>query len=189
MLLILTGRIHSGKTTRLRQLVSEWRSQGISLDGYLSPAVFESGSRVGYDWLDLETGGCDPFLRRRGEQNWERVGPYFFVPQTLEKAKKKITAHNPRQFLIVDEVGPREMQGGGVWPALKTALSESSLGCLLVVREDILELFQQVAPVRPERIFHIEESGLPSVLAGTIKNCQEAPEDNELVRRPESGTK
>jgi len=189
MVLILTGRVHSGKTTRLRRLVSGWRSQGISLDGYLSPAVFESGNRVGYDWLDLGTGGGAPFLRRWGEEGWERVGPYFFIPQTLEEAKKKIRAHDPRKFLVVDEVGPCELQGGGVWPALKAALSESSLGCLLVVREEILDRFRQVVPIRPERIFKIEESGLPATLTGIVKDRQESPEGNVLVKRPGCGTK
>ena len=169
MLLILTGRIHSGKTTRLRRLVSEWRAQGISLDGYLSPAVFESGRRIGYDCLDLGTGDCLPFLRRRGEDGWERVGPYFFIPQTLEKAKKMIRAHDLRKILVLDEIGPRELQGGGVWPALEEALCGLSLRCLLVVRKDILDRFRRTAQVRPERVFAIDESGLPSALTAAVQ--------------------
>jgi nucleoside-triphosphatase THEP1 len=169
MLLILTGRIHSGKTTRLRELVSEWRARGIALDGFLSPAVFESGRRVGYDWLDLGTDRCAPFLRRRGEAVWERVGPYFFIPPTLEKAKRKIRTHDRRNLLIVDEIGPLEIRGGGVWPALAGALSGPPLRCLLVVREEILDRFRRVAPVRPERVFTIEESGFSLELAGAVQ--------------------
>jgi nucleoside-triphosphatase THEP1 len=172
MLLILTGRVHSGKTTRLRQLVSDWRTRGIALDGYLSPAVFESGRRLGYDWLDLETGLCEPFLRRRGEADWERVGPYFFIPPTMEKAKRKIRTHDRRNLLIVDEIGPLEIRGGGVWPALAGILAAPLLCCLVVVREDILDRFGRVAPVQPERVFAIEESAFPSELTRVIQPFQ-----------------
>jgi len=192
MLLILTGRIHSGKTTRLRRLVSEWRARQIALDGFLSPAVFESGRRVGYDWLDLGTDRCVPFLRRRGEADWERIGPYFLIPPTLERAKRKIGTHDRRNLLIVDEIGPLELRGRGVWPALKAALSEPPLRCLIVVREDILDRFQRVTPIRPERVFTIEENDFSSELTRAIQNRQASAEGITLVRRPgcsESGTK
>jgi nucleoside-triphosphatase THEP1 len=192
MLLILTGPVHSGKTTRLRRLVSEWRARGIALDGFLSPAVFRAGKRTGYDWLDLETNCPAPFLRLRGEADWEKVGPYFLIPSTLEKAKRKIRTHDLGKLLIIDEIGPLELRGGGVWPELEGVLKAPLFCCLVVVRDEILDRFGRVAPVQPKMIFKIEGSAFPSDLTRAIQSFQGSAEDISAASRPdrlEGGTK
>lgn len=169
MLLILTGPVHSGKTSRLKGFVEEWRARGMAVDGYLSPAVFSSERRLGYDWLDLRTGESAPFLRRTGEEGWEKVGPFFLVPSTLEKAREKILFCDPHSLLIVDEAGPLEIQGGGVWPALVRALAEPSRRILVVVRETILREFRRISPVPPRSEFSIEDRDLGRSLFSAVR--------------------
>jgi nucleoside-triphosphatase THEP1 len=156
MILVLTGPVHSGKTTLLRKLIPGLKEQKIAVDGYLSIAVFKDGELVGYDLFDLKKEKAWPFLRKEGEAHWEKAGPYFFIPQALEKAKKKILHRRSKGFLVVDEVGPGEIRGGGLWPELQGILSSPSRRCLLVVRRTILEEFRNLLkPVAP-KVFDIE---------------------------------
>jgi len=153
MILVLTGPVHSGKTSFLRQVIARLRKQNVAFDGYLSFAVIREGRNIGYDLFDLTTEEATPFLRCEGEKGWPRVGRYFFVPEGLEKARQKIVACSPRTFLIVDEIGPMEVRGGGVWPAFSSWLKKAGRGCLLVVRRSILgDFLRRVEPSRVEVI-------------------------------------
>ena len=139
MILVLSGPVHGGKTTFLERSLARWASHGLAPDGFLSVAVTGARGATGYDLLELKTGRRRPYLRREGEPGAERIGPFFFVPSTLERARSIIGEAGPRELLIVDEVGPLELQGGGLWPVLREALSRPGMRCLLVVREEILE--------------------------------------------------
>lgn len=138
MIFVLTGPVHSGKTSLLKKVVGELKSRGVRADGFLSLAVHNGKDLAGYDLFDLKTGKAIPYLRKEGKKNWPKVGPFFFIPRALARAKKKILCCAQPDFLIVDEVGPLEVCGGGIWPALSAALRNPSRRYLLVVRQSIL---------------------------------------------------
>ncbi len=153
MIIILSGPIHGGKTTLLQRLAFNWRDRGLPVRGFLSLSLWEARGRRGYDLLDLRDGGRLPFLRTRGHTTWERVGPFYVIPETLERARAIILGTVPRELLIVDEVGPLELGGGGLWTALEQALAEPSPRTILVIREGLLEDFLGLlAPHRPLKI-------------------------------------
>jgi len=138
MIWLLTGPVHSGKTGLLKKVVPELKKEGFRVDGFLSLAVVVAGETIGYDIFDLKTEAAMPFLRKTGEEGWPKTGPYFILPSALERAQQKILDCDKEDFLIVDEVGPLEVRGEGIWPALSARLKEPSLRCLLVVRRSIL---------------------------------------------------
>jgi nucleoside-triphosphatase THEP1/molybdopterin converting factor small subunit len=138
---ILTGPVDSGKTTFLRGvLIGGAPTRPIS--GYLSLRVLGERETEGYDLLDLADGSERPFLRRNGEPSWPSVGPYFLIPETLFLAERIIRESSPVGLLVVDEIGPLEMSGGGVWPALSAVLKEGERDIVLVVRDGLLEICQ-----------------------------------------------
>ena len=141
MIFVLSGPVHGGKTTFLERSLARWAACGLPFGGYLSVAVTGASGATGYDLLELRTGCRHPYLRREGKPDAERIGPFFFVPETLELARSIIRDADPLEFLVVDEVGPLELLGGGLWPALREALSRPGMRCLLVARKEILEDF------------------------------------------------
>jgi nucleoside-triphosphatase THEP1 len=150
MIIILSGRVHGGKTTLIQKSLSRWASRGLRFGGFLSLCVRAEGGAAEYDFLDLKDGRRLPFLRRAGEPDWEHIGAYYFVPQTLDIARAVIRAAGPDEVLIVDEVGPLELAHGGLWPALSEVVFKPGHKTLLVAREDILEdLFRLLGTTMP----------------------------------------
>jgi nucleoside-triphosphatase THEP1 len=165
MILVLTGPVHGGKTTFLERSLALWASCGIAPVGFLSVAV--TGA-TGYDLLELRTGCRQPYLRLEGEPAAERIGPFFFVPSTLERARSIIREADPSELLIVDEVGPLELRGGGLWPVLREALSRPGMKCLLVVREEILEdVVAALGPPGP-LVFDIRDPDVRKLVDGSL---------------------
>jgi nucleoside-triphosphatase THEP1 len=138
MILVLSGGVHSGKTTFLKNLRPSLEALRLPFCGYLSPSVMVEGRIAGYDLMDVRTARSIPFLRTEGEAGWQKVGPYFFLPGGLEAATAAIRGHKPGEMLIVDEVGPMELSGGGVWPALKEDIAKPLFNGLLVVRKPLV---------------------------------------------------
>lgn len=168
MILILSGPVHGGKTTLLENSLSGWASRKLAFGGFLSVAVLDGRGRTEYDLLDLKEGRRLPFLRLTGEPEAERTGPFFFVGRTLELAKSIILKAGPGELLIVDEVGPLELQGGGLWPALREIIFRSDMRSLLVVREDILERFVAALGRSIPLIFDVRDPNVRKLLEGTL---------------------
>jgi molybdopterin synthase sulfur carrier subunit len=164
---VLTGPVDSGKTTFLRDTLAGG-VPGRPVRGYLSPRVLVEGRTDGYDLLDLGDASVRPFLRRRGESDWQRVGPYFLVPEALSRAGRLIRESRADALLVVDEVGPLEMSGRGVWPELAEVLKDPGRMILLVVRDGLLKTFRGRLSGMPVAVYgERDKPRLKAVLAGT----------------------
>jgi nucleoside-triphosphatase THEP1 len=157
MVLVLTGPVHCGKTTFLERATARWADGGVGCAGFLSPVVIDTNGETGYDLLELPAGPRRPYLRRQGPPQAERAGPFAFLPAALERARA-ILSDPDAALLVVDEVGPLELRGGGLWPALSEAVRRPGRTALLVVREDILaELAAALSPLVPV-VFDVREA-------------------------------
>ena len=122
MIFILTGPVHSGKTTTLKRIIQQVERENLVVDGFLSEAVFKDQERAGYDLFDLKKEKSIPLLRKSGKKDWQSVGSYFFLPSGLEAAQRIISRSQNSDICVVDEIGPLELSGKGFWPALKPIL-------------------------------------------------------------------
>jgi nucleoside-triphosphatase THEP1 len=161
MILFVTGPLHSGKTTFVKQLISRLSDQALTIGGYITPAVFEDDERTGYDLMDLKTGHLSPFLRKEGQPGLERVGAYFFIQSGLEKAAS-IIGGCPADICIIDEIGPLELAGGGLWPPISELLSRRTSPILFVVRDFLAARFVPRFPGRRIFVFDIRQKNASS---------------------------
>jgi iron complex transport system ATP-binding protein len=172
MIILITGPLHSGKTTFIRrELVPGLINKGLSVGGYVSPAVFEGEERRGYDLLDLKTGQLLPFLRKEGESGWQRIGAYYFLPSGLEKAEGLIRDFQG-DVCIIDEIGPMELAGGGLWPAIGELLARDHIPMLLIVRDFLADLFPALFPGRRTFVFGIKEDNTASRITTLLRPKQ-----------------
>ncbi len=169
MIFILTGPVHSGKTTLLKKVVRELKRQKYKVDGFLSEAVWTRGETVGYDLFDLKKERSIPLIRRTGEEEWQKIGSYFFIPQSLAEAEKIILRGKEADILVVDEVGPLELSGRGFWPALKQVVFQPLTSYILVIRKNIIKDFLAMLGKSEVKIFDIKNKEIFSRLIKEIK--------------------
>ena len=165
MIFILTGPVDSGKTTFLKRVIAELKKQKIKMDGFLSEAIVKDQEKIGYDLVDLGDGKSVPFIRKSGRQDWQRIGPYFFIPEGLSRAKQIILRSREAEILVVDEIGPLELSGQGLWDVLEQVIFQRFQKYLFVLRKGILQDFLKMVGRIELKIFDIkEEDVLPRLL-------------------------
>jgi nucleoside-triphosphatase THEP1 len=143
MIVILTGDVGSGKTTRVTGLLKILASHSTEADGFLGPRVFEKDRLAGYDLVAVRDGRRFPFLRRAEKPARTAVGPWRPVDHSLDAAGEIIRRSRPEAVLIVDELGPLEFEGGGHGPALADVLDQPGRRFLFVIRTSCLDGFLQ----------------------------------------------
>lgn len=109
MIFLLTGPIHSGKTTLLREAVQKLKGENLNVHGFLSEVILKNDRIIGYDLFDLKEEKAIPFIRREGEKEWEQIGSFYLIPKSLAEASKIILRSRDADLLVVDEVGPLEL--------------------------------------------------------------------------------
>jgi nucleoside-triphosphatase THEP1 len=127
---ILTRPIQTGKTTSL----IEWSSTRNDVRGIFTP--IETGKRV---FMNAET---KEKFRMEAEDNEEslHVGKYRFSKKNFGRAEQIIRdAITKEGWLVIDEIGPLELNGKGFSMVLTEVLQKRNDKLLLVVREVLVE--------------------------------------------------
>lgn len=135
---ILTGGIKSGKTTRLML----WASSRKNIDGILQPVIEEKRFIYHLGSKTLKQ------LEIADEANAVQIGNYKFSGTVFSWSQNVIVScfQQNLDWLVIDEIGPLELEGKGLEPAITKIISERNDFCgniLCVVRDSILEKFIQ----------------------------------------------
>lgn len=138
-IIIFTGPIRSGKTTKLTELFSGYPNVG----GFLCPD--QNGVR---HFVDLHNGISEAFevSGTEEEDNIVTIGQFRFKKSVFEKAKLMLSNFQTfsGRFFIIDEAGKLEMKDEGLEPELSdlihslTFLNKDSV-LILVVRDSLLD--------------------------------------------------
>ncbi|GAA4373812.1 hypothetical protein [Hymenobacter koreensis] len=138
---LLSGPTRSGKTTRL----SAWAATEPGVAGLLMPTV----PGVGRLFQDVRTGLRWPTAARPGNWQAQCVGPHRFSAAGFAWANETLlgaASHPATRWLLIDEIGPLELRGLGLAPALGRVLSKAAYqpeNVVLVVRAALLDTIVQ----------------------------------------------
>jgi nucleoside-triphosphatase THEP1 len=139
MITILSGPIHSGKTTRLL----EWSQNQPRTAGILTPV--RNGLKTLYDLAEKKYHEFQIPANGMAGPDCIRIGSYRFYRaafsqgrSVLERAARQIPA-----WLIIDEIGPLELGGQGFEPTAGRLIQqyrkrETNGDLLLVIRDTLL---------------------------------------------------
>jgi nucleoside-triphosphatase THEP1 len=163
--LLLTGERGVGKTGVCQRVVREARERGLACAGVVSPAVSEDGEKTGITLVDVASGEYRPLAVAddlRGEVRW---GKYRFVPEALEWGAQVLEAATPCDLLVVDELGPLELEAGqGLFGALDALNAGGFSLALVVVRPELVEELKGRLGGRVEQVLEV-----------TLANREELP--------------
>jgi nucleoside-triphosphatase THEP1 len=139
---IVTGATGSGKTTLTKAVIERLRARGVRVAGVLAPGFLADGRRTGFDIVNLATGEQAPLAREQEHvagphPRWSR---FAFSPEGLALGREALGEDaRGADVVVVDEVGPFELSGGG-WADALDALAKTFPGAvLLVVRESVVD--------------------------------------------------
>lgn len=165
--IIVTGGIGRGKTTFLSEAVALARTRGLTPAGILAPGEFIEGAKEGFYLENIADGTRQKFAARDRHEGWIKGGHYYFDPAVLEHGLSILAgAVNSRpSFVIVDEVGPMEMNDMGWATGIERLCSSTGIPLVWAVRESLVEAAARKWNVGDVYIARIHENTVAEVVA------------------------
>ena len=138
---VLTGPVQGGKTTLVSEKVSLLREKGVKVLGFLCPGSFSEGKRSAFSLEDLDTGRRIPMGDVNEQKGWVKFRRFFFNPEAFIQGELWIKSCLKRDpdLVVIDEVGPMELEGDGWSKTLDTLAQNSSVTQLWIVRQQIVQ--------------------------------------------------
>jgi len=130
-LIVVVGETGAGKSSWLRKLAQVLTSSGEKVDGLISEKIADGGDLWHQVIKRIATGETRPLNTMHRIETPIRVGRFSFYPESIAWGCEQLAAARTTEWLIVDEVGLLEFGGGGLLPALQTAVTGFS-GCLVL---------------------------------------------------------
>lgn len=146
-LIIISGGRGVGKTTFCRAAVKSAQHAGWRVAGVLSPAVFERGSKVAIAVEDLSSGERCMLARlpvAGVAEEGIRTPGWVFDEQALQWADEVLARAANCDLLVIDELGPLELERCQGWVHGLAALDAGKYRlALVVVRPELVEIARQ----------------------------------------------
>jgi nucleoside-triphosphatase THEP1 len=175
-IVILTGERGVGKSTVCRKTVGLAQARQYTCGGILTL----SHSDGGRDVLDVRSGDVRRLTLEPGEGEGvfhEGViqGRFRFDPAVLAWGNDVLSHAAPCDLLVVDEVGPLEMERGRGWVKAFVVLGDADFSlALVVVRPELLVQAQLRLPASATTVFTVTDrnrDGLPDVLLKVLESA------------------
>lgn len=145
MNVVLTGKVHIGKTTACCAVIERARQRGYCVRGILTPPILDKeGARVGIQVLDLDSSRARELARTDRDLGGPRVGPYSFDASALQWGQDAVARAIATgcDLLIVDEIGRLELEHTRGFNRVLDFLTASVLPrTLVIVRDSLLRTF------------------------------------------------
>jgi nucleoside-triphosphatase len=142
-LLIVTGELGAGKTTWVRHFIDYAYHQQAEVCGLLSPAIFEGGVKTGIGLVNLTTGEQRQLARLR-TQNTPGIATkrWTFDEEVLAWGNAILRDITQADLLIIDELGPLELEQGTGWQSALTLLDTDTLynRACVVIRPSLIPI-------------------------------------------------
>ncbi len=114
-IIVLTGDRGIGKTTTCLQLAQRAQADGFDCAGIVSLGRFTDGDKLGIDLLDLRTQTRCSLAEADDRPAPLRTGRYRFDVAAMQRGLDWLEAACPCDLLIIDELGPLELERGEGW--------------------------------------------------------------------------
>ncbi len=124
-IIVITGALHSGKSTLVQRLVDTLRSRGYRISGILARGLWQGDIRSGFEVENLTTGASTALAVRQPVTTPEQLAFKFF-PEGIEAGMGALSVDICRSadVIAIDEIGKLELTGGG-WASCVDSLQAS----------------------------------------------------------------
>lgn len=165
---IVTGKIESGKTSFIIELIEKLMQNNLPVSGIYSMRILENYMTIGYNVVKISNGESQKFLRTKGNKNQQRIGKYYIYEEGLQAGKDELL-QNKTKIKVIDEIGKLEMEDKGWYETLQQIIEDSESTLLLSVREEVVPDIIEKFRILPEIIYNTNENN-PSEFISKILN-------------------
>jgi nucleoside-triphosphatase THEP1 len=139
-IIIVTGERSGGKTTLMKKIIAAVKADGLEIKGFLSLAVFDDKIKTGYKLLDISDNTEMNFISANEFPEMVKFRKYYFSKEGIDRGNKILLSYKKdiSGILIIDEIGPWELEGGGWFESLNKLTALSQYKMIWVVRKEIL---------------------------------------------------
>ncbi len=140
-LIFVTGPRGSGKTLWCMDLFACARARGLCVCGLISPAIFIQNKKIGIGLKDLRTGEQRRLAYLKGDKGGDvQTQDWELMAETLEWGNSVLERINPCDLLIIDEIGPFELEHGvGFVEGLRIIDRINDFPSVVVIRPSLID--------------------------------------------------
>jgi nucleoside-triphosphatase len=180
MIILLSGSINSGKSSTIYKIVQQLLQEKLLVGGIVSLPILQEGRKAGYEAVCLLTHKTTHLAQLNslvpnpapdditiGQWVIFNEGMQFCYQQIEEAIQKKV------QLLVIDEIGPLEIQGKGFRSLLDQILLKQEMvpfQLLLIVRTNMVEEVKRLYPNHDFKTIYQQENLLD--VLGSIINTK-----------------
>lgn len=138
---IISGKQGEGKTNFLQNLCISLNTNNIGVAGILALGTWKRNQRDSFTLLDITSGEKMIFGQTEEKKGWEKIRKFYINPRGEEFGKRALSVEKvkQKQVIVIDEIGPFELQGKGWAKELKIWADDQSKILILSVREQLVE--------------------------------------------------
>ncbi len=150
------------------------------MGGFLCPGTFSSGRRSGFKLSRIGTGMQIPMASDREKEGWFSYRRFWFNPEAFYRGRKWIETSLEKQpdVLVIDEVGPMELEGSGWSGTLDMLAERQGTVQLWSVREQLLSEVIQRWRIKAGNVIDIERE-TPLTAMERIKQSMKKKQSNQ----------
>lgn len=164
--IIITGDIRQGKTTFLKNIISDLEKEKIRMAGFLSFGIERNGERAGFDLFSIHSSARTELCTKKPSPSWIRYGSYYFNPEGIEAGNEILNLKNlaDKQLVIIDEIGPLELQDNGWAHGIESICNNLSILQIWVVRRTLTDQVSKKWKTGNVYIFDISSDTIDDVI-------------------------
>nr|XP_006122141.1 cancer-related nucleoside-triphosphatase [Pelodiscus sinensis] len=176
-----------GKTTLIQKAIEALKSSGVTIDGFYTQEVRESGRRIGFDVVTLS--GRRGALSRLGSDSSStkreyRVGQYVVDLVSFEQLVLPVLRNvdldgdTEKKVCIIDEIGKMELFSQSFIQAVRQILTSSRttiLGTIPIPKGKPLGLVEEIRSRKDVKVFNVTRENRDNILQDivtTVQNCR-----------------
>jgi len=139
--IIISGRSGEGKTTLLKQVIDILLERGLVISGFYADGKWEKDSRINHCLTEIGGKEKKELCTTIETKGWIKENRFYFNPEAIELGNQilKNAIKSKPDLIIIDEIGPFELQGK-IWASEFTnILKNYNIPLLITAKQKLVE--------------------------------------------------
>jgi nucleoside-triphosphatase THEP1 len=168
---IISGKVNSGKTTLLKSIINELKGKDFKIAGIITENFYKGNEKYGFDIIDLANQEKAVLCRKNELESDIKAGPYYFSKEGIRFGERVLEniQNDTYDFVVLDEIGNLELKGSGWSNSIDNLLMISNVPMIFVIRENLVNKVCRRWNIKPLAVYSTNKDNLETI----IKNITE----------------